>query len=286
MGLDMEMLATWIGRREVVTDTVAASPVAGLAATLDRDDPAPRPDDMLPPGWHWLFCLPCARQGALGPDGHPARGGFLPPVPLPRRMWAAGRMTFHAPLRIGGAVRRESTIADVTLKQGRQGPLVFVLVRHEISGPDGLALVEEQDIVYRDEAGAGGTPDVAADGPAMPAPSWRRVITPDPVLLFRFSALTFNGHRIHYDRPYATTTEGYPGLVVHGPLLAVLMLDLLRRERPDATLARFAFRLRRPLFDTAPFTLCGAPRGEAEVDLWVEAPDGAVAATATVETAT
>lgn len=280
----MEMLATWIGQREVVSDRIAAWPVAGLSATLDRDDPEPRPDDALPPGWHWLFCLPCARQGALGADGHPARGGFLPPVPLPRRMWAAGRMTFHRPLRIGASVRRESTIADVTVKHGRQGPLVFVLVRHEFFAPDGLALVEEHDIVYRGEAGTNRRlPD--REGPAMPAPSWRRAITPDPVLLFRFSALTFNGHRIHYDRPYATATEGYPGLVVHGPLLALLMLDLLRRERPDAALARFAFRLHRPLFDTAPFTLCGAPRGARGVDLWVEAPDGAVAATATVETA-
>lgn len=252
-------LKTWAGRSEVVEDTVTAVPITALAATLDRDDPAPRPGDELPPLWHWLYFLPLHRQSEIGPDGHPERGGFLPPVPLPRRMWAGGRLTFHRPLRVGEAVRRTSTVVDVSHKTGRTGPLVFVLVRHDVAGEDGTALVEEHDIVYRD------APRLDEPAPAArPAPKaavWRRDITPDPVLLFRYSALTFNGHRIHYDRSYVTDVERYPGLIVHGPLIATLLTDLLRRNvaRP---LASFRFRAVQPLFDTAPFAVCGAPAPE------------------------
>ncbi len=271
---EMDRLRDWIGRSETLEDTVTPVPAAALAATLDRDDP-PRPGDELPPLWHWLYFLPLHRQSEIGPDGHARRGGFLPPVPLPRRMWAGGRFTFHRPLRVGEAIRRTSTVADVSLKTGRSGSLVFVLVRHEIAGAAGdVALVEEHDIVYR----AAPLPGEAAPAP-RPAPAtaaWRRDIVPDDVLLFRYSALTFNGHRIHYDRRYVTGTEGYPGLVVHGPLLATLLVDLLRRNI-SAPLTRFAFRAVRPVFDIAPFAVCGGPTGAGTAALWVQGADGFLA---------
>jgi len=177
-------------------------------------------------------------------------------------------------------VARRSVIDDVTLREGRGGRLVFVRVRHEISGPHGLATVEDHDIVYREAAGPDDAPPRPDDAPP-PAAAWERTVVPDPVLLFRFSALTFNGHRIHYDRDWATGEEGYPGLVVHGPLLAILLLDLWRRESGDAWPASFAFRARRPLFDTAPFTVCGAPGDPGDpLRLWVRGPDGKAAMTA------
>ena len=265
----------WIGREEGRVDVVTAVPVAALAATLDRDDPAPRTGDQLPPLWHWLYFLPLARQSELGPDGHPKRGGFLPPVTLPRRMWAGGRLDFHQPLRVGDEITRMSRIVDITQKQGRSGALVFVLVRHEISGPGGLAIAEEHDIVYRDD------PQPGAPGPVPPtAPdgaTWERAVTPDDVLLFRYSALTFNGHRIHYDRRYTGEVEGYPGLVVHGPLIATLLMDLLRRSLPGAVVQRFEFRAVSPLFDFAPFTVCGKPAPGERVKLWARNAQGGLA---------
>jgi len=277
---DIEHLKTWIGRAETWADTATATPVRALAATLDREDPAPQTGDAVPPLWHWLYFLPVHRQSEIGPDGHPKRGGFLPPVPLPRRMWAGSRLEFVRPLRIGQAISRTSRIADVSAKEGRTGPLVFVRVRHEVLGDGELAVVDEHDIVYRDNP----SPDDPVP-PVRPAPAdaqWRREIRPDDVLLFRYSALTFNGHRIHYDRRYVTEVEGYPGLVVHGPLIATLLLDALRRDRPDAQVARFAFRAVKPLFDTAPFQVCGRvePDGTT-VQLWAQDPDGALAMEAT-----
>ena len=256
---------------------ITAAPVRALAATLDRDDPEPRPGDALPPLWHWLYFLPVHRQSELGPDGHARRGGFLPPVPLPRRMWAGGRFEFHRPLRIGETVERVSRILDVRYKEGRTGPLVFVVVRHQI----GDAITEEQDIVYRD---SGAAPRAASVGHRPPPQAaWQRVIHPDDVLLFRYSALTFNGHRIHYDRRYATEVEGYPGLVVHGPLLATLLLDLLRRNLPQLNVARFTFRANSPLFDIAPFAVCGQPQGD-NVSLWAKGADGELALEAAATT--
>jgi 3-methylfumaryl-CoA hydratase len=273
MSVDIERLRGWIGRQETLEDTVTRFPVAALAATLDRADQPPRPGDTLPPLWHWLYFLPVARLSQVGPDGHPKRGGFLPPVRLPRRMWAGGRLTFHAPLHVGEAITRKSEIVDVTLKEGRSASLVFVLVRHLISGESGLAITEEHDIVYRDAP----APDESAPRP-RPAPAsaaWKREIVPDDVLLFRYSALTFNGHRIHYDRRYVTTHEGYPGLVVHGPLIATLLVDLLRRNSA-ATLAAFRFRALAPVFDTAPFSVCGNP-GKGTASLWAQHRDGSLA---------
>lgn len=274
-GLDEKHLLAWIGRQESVEDTISATPVAALSATLDRSDPRPSLGDPLPALWHWLYFLPLHPQSEIGPDGHAKRGGFLPPVELPRRMWAGGRFTFGSSLRIGELVRRTSVIADLKVKRGRTGPLVFVTVRHEITGSFGGALTEEHDIVYRDvprETEASTAP------PRPPAdPAWRRTIVPDDVLLFRYSALTFNGHRIHYDRRYATTVEGYPGLIVHGPLIATLLVDLARR-RDVRMLTSFQFRAVSPVFDIAPFSVCGKPTNEGSAaTLWAETEAGALA---------
>ena len=236
-------LAQWVGRSERRADRVTSVPLAALAATLDRDDPEPR-DGSRDRAAAALALLPPARgaPSELGPDGHPLRGGFLPPVPLPRRMWAGGRLEFHRPLRVGDAIERVSTIVEVEPKEGRSGTLVFVLVRHEISAAGELAIVEEHDIVYR-EAARADDPPAPAEGGARPARPGAREIVPDPVLLFRYSALTFNGHRIHYDWRYVTEVEGYPGLIVHGPLIATLLVDLRARSRragPDRDASRSA----------------------------------------------
>jgi 3-methylfumaryl-CoA hydratase len=270
----------WIGRTEHRVDRVSAAPVAGLAATLDRDDPAPKDGDALPPLWHWLYFLPHYRRSDVGADGHAKRGGFLPPIPLPRRMWAGGRITFRAPLHIGESIARESRIVDITRKDGRSGPLAFVVVRHTIEGRGGIAIVEEHDILYREESSAR-----QRDVDPAPAPVgavWSREIHPDPVLLFRYSALTFNSHRIHYDRRYVTDVEGYPGLVVHGPLIATLLVDLLRHALPHAYVAAFSFRASSPLFDGTPFYVRGQPSHDgASVRLWAESVHGTLAMDAT-----
>ncbi|HUH92582.1 MAG TPA: MaoC family dehydratase N-terminal domain-containing protein [Casimicrobiaceae bacterium] len=274
--LDTEALQRWVGRREIRSDVIDARPVALLSATLDRDDPPPRRGDVLPPLWHWLYFLPVFRQSEVGPDGHATRGGFLPPVPLPRRMWGGSRIEWHRPLVVGDEVSRESRVVSVTPKSGRSGALVFVVVRHEISRGTELALSEEHDIVYRALQPSDARSGVATADATEPA-AWTRRIVPDDVLLFRYSALTFNSHRIHYDRRYVTEVEGYPGLVVHGPLLATLLVDLLRRNRPDTVLKRFEFRALAPLFDIAPFDVCGRPENTGAVALWAQAIDGALA---------
>ena len=273
--------ADWIGRTETRRDTITLAPIAALAATLDRDDAAPQVGDALPPLWHWLYFLPTAPAHEIGEDGHPRRGGFLPPVALPRRMWAGGRLQFHHPLRAGEAVERVSRIADVSRKSGQSGELVFVTVRHELRNAQGLAIEEAHDIVYRD-APRPGTP--AAPGqPAAADSRHRRDIRPDPVLLFRYSALTFNGHRIHYDLPYVTQVEGYPGLVVHGPLIATLLVDLLRQAQPAATVKRFAFKAMRPVFDTHAFSVHGEPEDGQRMRLWARDHEGLLAMQASAE---
>jgi 3-methylfumaryl-CoA hydratase len=247
-------------------DTIRANHLAAWNAMLDRDDPFPRDGDPVPPGFHWTLFAPVARQSDLGRDGHPKRGGFLPPLQLPRRMWAGSRVRFGAPLHVGEQVEQTSVIDRIEGKRGRAGELVFVTIRRTVSGSGGVAVEEEQDLVYR-----GPEKDKGPEHPSQPArPSpWHRVIVPDDVLLFRYSALTFNGHRIHYDRRYAMEEEGYPGLVVHGPLLATLLLDLLRRHLAAARLETFSFKARRPTFDTSPFALEGEPAEEAgRVRLW------------------
>ncbi|UOM32673.1 MaoC family dehydratase N-terminal domain-containing protein [Acuticoccus sp. I52.16.1] len=262
-----------IGRTETGHDLIAADRVAALAATLDVDPPARE----LPPGWHWLYFNPFVRRGALGRDGHPRRGGFLPDAGLPRRMWAGGRLTYHAPLPIGVQATRESTIRDVATKDGRSGRLVFVTVAHRVHHEGTLCIEEEQDIVYR-EAQPPAAPGTAAPQ-GKPAPddaTWSEEVAPDPVLLFRYSALTANGHRIHYDRPYAMGEEGYPGLVVHGPLTATLLQGLAARCRPHERLATFSFRGMAPLFCDAPFHL-EARDNDSELALWARGPGGLLA---------
>ena len=273
----------WVGRSEEREDLVTAAPLAGLAATLDHADP-PWRDGEIPPLAHWLYFLPRELQHDIAEDGHPERGGFVPPVSLPRRMWAGGSFTFVLPIRIGETIRRRSTIADIQHKSGRSGNLVFVKVVHEVSGSSGLAVSEEQDIVYREAADPGTRSRAPSREPfiEVPVADWTRRIQPDPVLLFRFSALTFNGHRIHYDRDYCREREGYPGLVVHGPLTATLLMDMFMRNHPGAEVKSFRFRGQRPLFDTGPIALCGATRG-ATASLWALDGDGNVAMTAELE---
>ncbi len=273
----------WIGRTETLDDVVTIAPIASMVATLDNGNSAPGPGDALPPLWHWLYFLPRPKRSEIGPDGHAARGGFLPPVPLPRRMWAGGRLAWHDPLRIGDSIERISRIDDVTTKHGKSGDLVFVRVVHTISTARGLALTEEHDIVYRDQPIPGSPSPTPPQARADEA--WATRVVPDDVLLFRYSALTFNGHRIHYDRRYVTEVEGYPGLVVHGPLIATLLVELLRERMPDATPSHFAFRAVSPLFalvEPQAFDVCGRPSDDGEtVDLWARNADGALAMQAT-----
>ncbi len=280
--VDIKMLQQWTGRTERRSDVATAAPLAALAATLDHD--ASEAGGDVPPLWHWLFFTPQPRQSEIGADGHAKRGGFLPPVPLPRRMWAGGRLEFLQPLHVGDNMIRDSRIVKVDGKSGRSGELVFVTVRHEISNAQGVALTEEHDIVYRDMPAPGAPPPTpqAAPGDA----SFSREVVPDAVLLFRYSALTFNAHRIHYDRPYVTQVEGYPGLIVHGPLIATLLADLLRRELPHAQMRRFSFTAMRPLFDTHSFTLNGRIEPDPRhVTLWARDSEGFLAMRANAELA-
>ena len=295
--LDPQTLAhlqSWQGRSETLTDLITPAPLRALSATLDRDDPAPQAGTALPPLWHWLFFLPHHRQSEIGPDGHAKRGGFLPPVPLPRRMWAGGRLHWHAPLRVGDEVKRVSTIESVTHKSGRTGDLLFVLVKHEVFNAQGLCLTEEHDIVYRPAA----QPTDPVPAPIAAAPLaeqgqpmgalWTRDITPDDVLLFRYSALTFNGHRIHYDRKYVTEVEGYPGLIVHGPLIATLLVDLVRRHT-DRPIQSFEFKALRPTFECADqriVRVTGQPQIDGhQVRLWAQDHEGWLTMQATAELA-
>jgi 3-methylfumaryl-CoA hydratase len=274
--MDIAYLQEWVGRTEQAHDQITLTPMAALAATLDRDDRAPALGDELPPLWHWLYFLPVHRQSMVGRDGHPKRGGFLPPVDLPRRMWAGSQLEFLRPLTAGSAITRLSSIESVTHKHGRTGDLVFVKVKHEVGDAAGIAIVERQDIVYRDHPAAGDKAPTPQPAPA--GAQWAREVVPDPVLLFRYSALTLNGHRIHYDRPYATHEEGYEGLVVHGPLLATFLMDAVRSELPDACVRAFSFRGVKPVLDTAPFYVCGKPdeSDPSKVTLWIAGSDGSL----------
>jgi 3-methylfumaryl-CoA hydratase len=278
-----EDYAAWLGRGEEARDVVTAGPLDRLAATLDRDDPPHRDGDAVPPLGHWLFFLPNARQSDIGTDGHPKRGGFLPPVHhLPRRMWAGSRIMFPGDIRIGDAIVRRSEIVSIKEKAGKASPLVFVTVRHQIGREnEPPAIIDEHDIVYRglDAAPAGARPEAAPEG------AWRRTLVPDAVQLFRYSALTFNSHRIHYDRDYVTKVEGYPGLVVHGPLTATLLVDLIRRQAPGARVEAFSFRAISPLFDGNEMSVNADPPGaDGRVKLWAANATGglAISAEATV----
>ncbi len=275
--MDLAQLGTWVGRTEEADDLLTPRLAKALLATIGDAAPDLAAGAEAPLAVHWCLFPPTVPMQELGEDGHPARGGFLPPVPLPRRMWAGGRLTLHDPLRVGDRVNRRSTISDVALKEGRSGRLCFVTVEHEIATERGLAIAERQDIVYRDASSASAAP--AAPAP-QPTAAWSRSLRADPVLLFRYSALTFNGHRIHYDRSYATGCEGYPGLVVHGPLQATLLLDLAASVRDGRMPAVFAFRSGRPLFDGSALLVNAASDGD-DLRLWTAGPDGEPAMEAT-----
>lgn len=251
--------------------------MAGLSATLDYPAPRAAHGEVLPPLWHWLYFLPATAASGIATDGHARRGGFLPPVPLPRRMWAGSDITFAEPLRVGDVIERVSTIEDVAHKRGRSGELVFVNLLHEIFRDGRLALAERQRLVYREAEPVGSSP--APEQAAPELAQWSRSVLPDPVLLFRYSALTFNSHRIHYDRDYATRQEGYAGLVVQGPLTATLLADLLQREMPGQQLQSFTFRGVRPLLDGQAFELQGRADGDT-ARLWALDGSGALVMTA------
>lgn len=274
--MSLEKLKEWIGRTQSVEDLAAPFPVRALAATLDEGDPDPRNGDPLPPLWHWLYFLEIAPQSKIGPDGHAERGDFLPPVPLPRRMWAGSRFSFDGePVRVGETIERRSTIKSVEPKTGSTGSMVFVTVQHTISGPRGVSLVEEHDIVYREPAKPGEKPKPAK--PAPTDPTWRKTIQADPVLLFRFSALTFNGHRIHYDQPYVTGTEGYPGLIVHGPLMGLVQMELARRSNPARIPRSFEFRALSPVFAGGAFSVQARREQDGSITTWVADSNGGLA---------
>ena len=253
--MSLERLRDWVGRTQSMEDLAAPFPVRALAATFDANDPDPRNGDVLPPLWHWLYFLDAALQSKIGPDGHAERGDFLPPVPLPRRMWAGSRFSFDGePLRVGDTISRLSRIKSVEPKSGSTG---------------------DMDIVYREAAKPGEKPK-----PARPAPtdaSWRKSIQADPVLLFRFSALTFNGHRIHYDQPYVTGTEGYPGLIVHGPLMGMLQVELARRSNAGKVVRRFEFRALSPVFAGAAFSVLARQEQDGSATTWIADSSGGLA---------
>ncbi|WP_375411660.1 MaoC family dehydratase N-terminal domain-containing protein [uncultured Bradyrhizobium sp.] len=271
--LDLDHLRQWIGRTEEKTDIVTAHLVRGLRATLFMEVGEPETGDAAPFTAHWCLAQPVYPMSQLGPDGHPARGGFLPPVPLPRRMWAGGELEFIDTLRVGDEMKRSSRILDVTMKTGSTGMLCFVAVRHEIASPRGVAIRERQDIVYRDVP-AGGQPAATARPAAPPSATYRESHMADAVLLFRYSALTFNGHRIHYDRDYVTRVEGYPGLIFHGPMQAALLVEFAAKLRGGAAPAKFTYRGVQPLFEGGEFSV-NANDGDAGMELWTANCEGA-----------
>ncbi|MBV7569520.1 MaoC family dehydratase N-terminal domain-containing protein [Pseudomonas sp. PDM27] len=259
--------SAWIGRRQESQDRISFTLVKRIAATLG--EPAPRSGESLPPLWHWAFFQEPVTADELGPDGHPALGGFLPPAHNRNRMWAGSRLEFYQPLTVEADVTCVSTILNVEEKHGRTGSLLFVTVRHEYFQDGKRALQDEQDIVYREP-----TPPKLSGTEAIPQGQWRDPVVPSPTLLFRYSAVTFNGHRIHYDWPYVTDTEGYPGLVVHGPLIATLNLRAFSKAHPNARLKRFTFRGVRPLISPQPFEVGGRLIDSGKAQLWAGNQDG------------
>lgn len=272
---DIDHLRGWIGREDVATESVSADLARKYHATFDLSGPPPAVGEIVPRLIHFCLAQPAAPTTSLGADGHPARGGFLPPVPLPRRMWAGGEIVFHGDLRVGDEATRTSRIEEVALKEGRTGPLCFVTVRHRVTVGGALVLEERQDIVYRGLEAPGGA---VKTQPAAGRGDHVRPMTAGPPLLFRYSALTFNGHRIHYDRRHAMQVEGYPGLVVHGPLQAALLCNYATELRGSPP-GRFAFRGLSPLFDDDAFALHASAEGE-NLKLWAAAEGGPISMSA------
>lgn len=285
--MNKEDASRWVGRQQRALDTIDCNRALAMAAMLDGSGINLVSGSALPPLWHWLYFWEMTENQGLAADGHSKRGSFLPPIELPRRMWAGGELEFLQPLKLGAMAERSSRIENIENKEGRSGSLSFVTVSHEISSEGACCIREKQSIVYR---------DAARPAPAIPAPipaatsniepaaiaDFSREIHPDPLLLFRYSALTFNAHRIHYDRGYVTDDEGYPGLLVHGPLLATLLADLLMSQNPDCILRSFNFRAVAPVFDLEPFKVCGTtPDESGEAKLWVTDQTGQICMKAT-----
>jgi 3-methylfumaryl-CoA hydratase len=270
----------WIGREEERSERILASVAAAMAATLDLER-APQAGEPLPPGWQWLFFNPAKRRSELGTDGHPRLGGFLPPIESARRMWAGSRVRYLADLPIEAQATRRSRILKIENKSGKRGSLWFVTVQHVISCDGAPRISEEQDIVYR-EITAPGTESAPAVQRHEAVPQWSVSVEPDTTLLFRYSALTFNGHRIHYDRAYAREQEGYRDLVVHGPLTATLLQQLALDQGAGRALARFDFRGVTALFVGRTFLLEGRQAEDGALALWVRGPEGELAMSATV----
>jgi 3-methylfumaryl-CoA hydratase len=282
--LDLDDLRTHIGRTQLATDVIHAAPANMLRLALGRPDSEFRDGDALPPAWLALYFLPRVAADALRPDGSPKDTGVVPPLAIPRRMFAGERVRHHTPVRIGESVRRETRLADISVKHGGTGTLVFATVTSRIEGPHGLAVEEERRTVFREEVKAGERNQAPRRDPAPTDVPWRRVVTPDPVVLFRYSALTFNSHRIHYDRAWAMDVEGYPGLVVHGPLTTTLLIDFARDSNPGRRITAYTTQARAPLFDTAPFELRGRPTAKG-CELWAVTPEGTIAMSAEIELA-
>lgn len=272
-------LQDWVGKTEEATDRLYPTTVKAMAATLDATELNTTPGAPLPEVWHWLYFLPLVARSRIDVDGHPQRGGFLPPVALERRMWASGQLTFHQDLHIDEAITKRSEILKVSEKEGKTGKMVFVTVRHTLHSERGLAVEEEQNIVYLP------MPTRYTPPPPAPAPAdlaWTEGFALDPVLLFRFSALTFNAHRIHYDIQYASEVEKYPGLVVHGPLQAMVLLQAAKRQHPGRQPAHYQYRAVRPLFVFDKAVIGGKPNAEGGHELCMINTDGHMTMQATV----
>src|SRR5262245_29046033 len=283
--LDLDALKQQIGRMQTAEDVLHAGPANLLRLSLGRSEGELRDRDPLPPAWLAVYFLPRFATAELRPDGSPRDTGVIPPMPMPRRMFAGERVRFHRPLLIGERVRRETTLADLSVKSGGTGTLVFATVTGRVFGADGvLAAEDERRSVFREEVKAGERNQAPRREPAPTDVPWRRRVTPDPVLLFRFSALTFNSHRIHYDRPWAMDVEGYPGLVVHGPLTTTLLVDFARDCNPERRIVAYTTQARAPLFDVAPFELRGRPTAGG-CECWAVTPEGTVAMSCEVELA-
>ena len=279
--IDIDDLRRNIGTKIEDTDIITGRPMAAMNAALDRSEASPAPGTPIPQGWHQFWFLPLTKPGELSPDGAAKSTGVVPEMPLPRRMFAGTTWTFHQPLHVGDECRRETELTDIQMKGGSTGTLVFVTVVSRIYGPNGLAIEEERGTAFREAVVEGASSGVPKREEPPADTVWKREHSCDEALLFRFSALTFNTHRIHYDAPWAKDVEGYPELVVHGPLSSTLLINLVRDMNPDKTLTKFDMRARAPLFDTAPFTVCGRPTDEG-CKVWAATPEGTVAMQAQV----
>jgi 3-methylfumaryl-CoA hydratase len=282
MGDEIALPTEHIGDKVVDEDVATAAPVRAMIAAFDRDEAPPGDGEQIPVGWHGVYFLPTSRPGELGADGLPLGSGVVPDMPFPRRMYAGARMRFEKPIRVGDPLTRETELTGMTPKSGATGRLAIVTVTHRIVGPEGLCVEEDRVTVFREETKPGA--NNAAPKPADPPDGivWRQTVTPNEVILFRYSALTFNPHRIHYDAPYASAVEGYPGLVVHGPLSQTYLVNFVKDSNPGRRLVEFDMRARAPLFVNQPIELVGRPgAAKNSAEVWALTPSGGIAMSAT-----